>query len=341
LLALLEQALNVSEYTDNVDTVSRRSKTQRVIEGLREMLSISSGFYVCGDLKRGEKLVGRGLESPQSEAFLQGALEVGRRYKVMNPAKMRSSYGKLMYMLQDAMPRSTQEALGLKLWRPLEMVPSFLDSKLDSKGALDLLRDPRLRVATMHVSAHCEGGLSRPRAEIDQDLARKRAAEEALVESWAKQKGGKLSADEVRRVVASIADAGSYVALNVRPVEQILCLLTENFTPASAEKGHSLALGGGGLTGMLSSAVGTGFYGRGYGLGYGLGGASSRWGARPKLSHDHQTQFTFCFQTFNLWREVAFKNTHAKKYIINRKQTQTQYPPLPSARFSRLTIFKF
>ena len=28
-------------------------------------------------------------------------LQVGRRYKIMNPEKMRDAYGKLIYMLQD------------------------------------------------------------------------------------------------------------------------------------------------------------------------------------------------------------------------------------------------
>ena len=34
--------------------------------------------------------------------------EVGRRYKIMNPDKMRSEYGKLMYLLMDSADHNVQ-----------------------------------------------------------------------------------------------------------------------------------------------------------------------------------------------------------------------------------------
>jgi hypothetical protein len=39
---------------------------------------------------------------------LQEVFEIGRRHKVMNPEKMRSEYGKLMYMLMDSADRNVQ-----------------------------------------------------------------------------------------------------------------------------------------------------------------------------------------------------------------------------------------
>lgn len=47
LLGVLENALDVSDYTDTVDVFAREPKADRIISGLVDMLSISSGLMVC------------------------------------------------------------------------------------------------------------------------------------------------------------------------------------------------------------------------------------------------------------------------------------------------------
>ena len=57
LLKILENALEVSEYTDNVDVFARSSKIDRIISSLVDMLSICSGLMVAKNLNRGEHLM--------------------------------------------------------------------------------------------------------------------------------------------------------------------------------------------------------------------------------------------------------------------------------------------
>jgi hypothetical protein len=98
LLRVLESALNVSEYTDNVDTMRARSKTMRIKEELLKLFAYCLGLMLCSDIHAGRALVEQNLED--MGPFFSRLFEVGRRYKIMNPEKMRGTYGKLMYMLQ-------------------------------------------------------------------------------------------------------------------------------------------------------------------------------------------------------------------------------------------------
>jgi hypothetical protein len=49
---------------------------------------------------------------------------VGRRYKIMNPEKMRSTYGKLMFMLQDSSNHSVRRHIGMDVVAPIKTVRS-------------------------------------------------------------------------------------------------------------------------------------------------------------------------------------------------------------------------
>ncbi|KAK3260690.1 hypothetical protein CYMTET_30367 [Cymbomonas tetramitiformis] len=100
-LRLLEAALNVSEYTDKVDILTFRNKTQRMHTQLKDMCAILSGLLVASDYKKGQKLMAHRSFLDNAE-FFQNVFEVGRRHKVMNPDKMRADYGKLIYLLMDS-----------------------------------------------------------------------------------------------------------------------------------------------------------------------------------------------------------------------------------------------
>lgn len=99
-LRLLEAALNVSEYTDRIDTIGfGLSKAKRIVQQIRELCAILSGLVLSADYKQGQELFAdRNFES--NADFYGRLFELGRRYKIMNPDKMRTTYGKLIYLLQ-------------------------------------------------------------------------------------------------------------------------------------------------------------------------------------------------------------------------------------------------
>jgi hypothetical protein len=53
-------------------------------------------------------------------------VELGRRHKIMNPEKMRSTYGKLIYMLQDSQIHEVKDMLGFSMVSEIFTVHKFL-----------------------------------------------------------------------------------------------------------------------------------------------------------------------------------------------------------------------
>jgi hypothetical protein len=93
LLGVLVGALNVSEYTDEVD-VLRWDKQSRKENGWDDMCQLLSGLLVCNNFRKGTGVSSQSFA--ENAEFFQAIFEIGRRYKIMNPEKMRSTYGKMM-----------------------------------------------------------------------------------------------------------------------------------------------------------------------------------------------------------------------------------------------------
>ena len=102
-LRLLDAALQVSEYTDKIDTLSfGLSKAKRIVHQIRELCAILSGLVLSADYKLGQELFAD-RDFQRNADFYQQIFELGRRHKIMNPDKMRTTYGKLIYLLQVSM----------------------------------------------------------------------------------------------------------------------------------------------------------------------------------------------------------------------------------------------
>lgn len=99
-LRLLDATLTVSEYTDKIDVIGfGLTKAKRIVHQIRELCAIMSGLMLSADYKLGQELFkDRDFES--NSEFYQQVFELGRRHKIMNPDKMRTTYGKLIYLLQ-------------------------------------------------------------------------------------------------------------------------------------------------------------------------------------------------------------------------------------------------
>lgn len=327
LLRLLEAALNVSEYTDKIDIVSYTSKTKRIIAQLREMCSILSGLVVASsnmdttNTSGGRTLFGNrsnnnnnnSIRPPNANInqdgqvdfsanaqWYQDIFEIGRRYKIMNPEKMRDSFGKLMYMLMDSRLPEIREAMEFDLYKPVKTVYSFLKSKamggngsetldLDSVDdddipVLGLFNDPLLIQATMEIIP--EG---KARATIQREIQRKETAIKILSKKYSsapssmlfskpsdaangKKATGIITADDICQSLYSIGDYHAYLRSNRYPVEEMIRMLTTFFDPNSiGPDGPEFSLG----------------------ISMGRGGA--------RLSHNHTKQFHYVHQSLTLW----------------------------------------
>lgn len=112
-LRLLDAALNVSEYTDRVDIISYGSRAKRIVSQLKEMCAILAGLYVARDFKAASTLFNDTEELAENAEWFKMIFEIGRRYKILNPDKLKGSYGKLVYMVMVSIALIHLLTLGL------------------------------------------------------------------------------------------------------------------------------------------------------------------------------------------------------------------------------------
>lgn len=260
LLRLLEAALQVSEYTDRVDILSYKSKPKRIVEQLKEICSVLSGLVVASNMKIGQKLLEMKNFSDNAKWF-QDVFEIGRRYKIMNPERMRDTYGKLCYMVMDSRLPQIEEHMEFHLYKPIKTVYSFLNSRPeDGAKALGLLKDKETLIATSSISPVGKG-----RTQITRLIKQKENAIERLASRYSSKY---FSKEDIRQVLYSIGDYNGYINMNRRPIMRMLERLELFRQPEIAEK-YSI------------------------GIHYGRDGA--------RLTHDHEKQWHYAQQSLTLW----------------------------------------
>ncbi|KAF9236230.1 hypothetical protein BU15DRAFT_50382 [Melanogaster broomeanus] len=230
-LRLLEAALQVSEYTDRIDTLGfGLSKAKRIVHQIRELCAILSGLVLSADYKLGQELF-TDRDFQRNEEFYQHIFELGRRHKIMNPDKMRTTYGKLIYLLQDSQSSEVKDMLSFSCVKPTKTVYSVLEKH----DALDLLRDDLISVATKEIYAD-----GRSRRDVQKDIKSKERAIETLATRY--QREG-LNQEQVRQCLYSIGDNHAFLRTNRDPCERMIHHLKTYFHPTQAkDPKHSLAI---------------------------------------------------------------------------------------------------
>eukprot|EP00919_Chromeraceae_sp_WS-2016_P077992 GHVR01184486.1.p1 GENE.GHVR01184486.1~~GHVR01184486.1.p1 ORF type:complete len:389 (+),score=68.52 GHVR01184486.1:784-1950(+) len=204
---------------------------------------------------------------------------------------MRSSYGKLVYLLQDSEKPEIQNLLEFSCVTKIKTVYTVLKGK---KNGLQVLSDPLVNIAIREIKAD-----NKARNEIEKEIKAKEHAVKTLSYKYATKKPknkkktlyssifrytypedssdsdvseSDLSVDEIEQCLHSLADHNTYLRYNMDPVEQLIKYLEQYFKPDEYEPHFSLAI------------------------------AAGRSGAR--LTHNHQRQYLYVKQTLVLWREV-------------------------------------
>ncbi|KAJ3221316.1 hypothetical protein HK099_003599 [Clydaea vesicula] len=209
-LRLLEAALNVSEYTDKIDIVSYTSKAKRIVAQIKELCSILSGLVLAADYKIGQELF-KNRDFAQNKNFFQDIFELGRRHKIMNPEKMRESYGKLLYLLQDSQMPEIKEMLEFDCVIPIKTVYKVLEEN----GCLEVLSDEIIVTATQEIIT----SPGKSRNVIQNEIRQKERSIEILSKKYEKKN---ISADLIKQCLYSIGDNHSFLRANRDPCDQMI-----------------------------------------------------------------------------------------------------------------------
>lgn len=148
----------------------------------------------------------------------------------MNPEKMRTEYGKLVYLLQDAVSPSVRPHLAFSCKGRVETVYKFLEQH----DGLALLDDKLIDVATREILAG-----KKSRSQIDIEIKRKEKAVEKLKQNYRTMK---LKPEDIHLCLYSICDNDSFLNSNRVPIDKIITHLQHFFSPVKIEEGYSLSI---------------------------------------------------------------------------------------------------
>lgn len=265
ILRLVESTMNCCDYTSQVDRGQKgfKNSARRTHAILKGVTSVLRGIITSLNYPVGQKLLNDG-NYQEYEDFFRSTFEIARRHKIMNPEKMRTEYGKLIYLLQDTVSPQVVRSnlLGFSTVGEICTVYRYLEER----GGLALLDDPLIELATQEVLAEHK----KSRGKIQAEIKQKEKAVAHLKQKYSRST--ELTPDDIHLCLYSICDNNSFLNSNRIPIDKIISYLTKFFSPGSIEEGYSLSI------------------------------ISGKDGAR--LSHSHERQYYFALQSLTLWRDI-------------------------------------
>jgi len=230
-LRLVCAAINVSDYTTAID-IPFKHKARRHHAQLQYIVAFLTALIASENYQNGQQfLEDRNLQA--YEPFLQTILEIARRYKITNPEKLRSEYGKLIYLMQDSVSETVQPLLTISIHQKIRTVSDLLLSYPPSGPAL--LEDPLIEIATQEILPD----KNKSRATIQQEIRKKEKAINYLVKKYARSG---LTEEMIQLCLYSITDNNSFLNSNCQPVVDCIQLLQEYFSPTRVEEGYNLGI---------------------------------------------------------------------------------------------------
>lgn len=299
ILQVLLSALNTCQYTDKVDVATYTGRGAIIDQQLRETWATLLGLAVAaGDAEQvfddsttsSNRMLGdnaiRSIHGynicshdfdvgPKGAEYINRACEIGRRYKMMNPDKMRTEYGTLINMLQDAAQQRCRggRAGGVHI-RSCSV--ETVHTALASLALTEFMWDLDVALATKTIVPW----ETDPEKALIVTETMKSEASQRVIQRFS---GPNIPEERIKLILDSLADADAYTVMNTRQTQRMIQLLQENFH-SEVPKRHP-EFGDGPMCWL-----------------FGLEIASGKGGSR--LSHDHDEQWHYVMQTYALWLEI-------------------------------------
>jgi len=262
-MRLVNNTMDVSEYTDEIDILTWRNKSNRIHQQLKEICAILTGLYVACDFKQGQKLVMK-KDFTENEIFFQNTFEILRRYKILNPEKLRTTYGKMIHVLMDAANPSIEDLMGFTPIRKIKTVYELLEEN----GLLDII----VKDQDLVLNATCAiDPFGKARNQIDQEIW---VRDEAWKKLESKYSDTFSTPEQFEVAFRSISDNHSFLQWARSPIDKMIAYLKKYFDPEDMDARGDLDLS----------------------IAYGRGGA--------RLSHSHKVHYHYVLQSLTLWREI-------------------------------------